>query len=87
LKSACPDHPLLRETRREVLNDILDVPSALAWINERPADRFRRLPGLSPFAAAWIERGEPEFLRFEPPALALKRLHARLVMHSQESRL
>ena len=25
VKAACPNHPLLRETRREVLRDILDV--------------------------------------------------------------
>ena len=32
IKSACPDHPLLRETRREVLEDILDVPAATRWL-------------------------------------------------------
>ena len=42
VKAACPDHPLLRETRREVLEDLLDAPSALAWLEARPAVRFRR---------------------------------------------
>ena len=78
VKSMCPDHPLLRETRREVLEDILDVPAAMRWLARRPAIRFRDLPGLSPFAAAWIEPGGPEILHFEPPAEALRRLHARL---------
>ncbi len=79
VKTTCPDHPLLRETRREVLEDLLDLPSAERWIKEGPEIRFRSLPGLSPFAAAWIEPGEAEALQFEPPAAALRRLHARLM--------
>ena len=79
LKAACPDHPLLRETRREVLEDLLDVPAAERWIKEGPAIRFRSLPGLSPFAAAWIEPGQADALQFEPPAAAIRRLHARLM--------
>jgi ATP-dependent Lhr-like helicase len=78
VEAACPDHPLLRETRREVLGDLLDTPAALAWLATRPRVRFRSLPCLSPFAAAWIAPGEGEPLRFESPAEALKRLHARL---------
>jgi ATP-dependent helicase Lhr and Lhr-like helicase len=82
LKAACPHHPLLRETRREVLEDLLDVPAAKRWLQERPAVRFRSLPGQSPFAAAWIEPGQIDSLQFEPPADALRRLHARLVQQT-----
>lgn len=78
VQAACPDHPLLRETRREVLEDLLDLPRADAWLARRPAIRFRRLDGLSPFAAAWIDPSEPEPLAFESPADALRRLHGRL---------
>ena len=78
VKAACPDHPLLRETRREVLEDLLDTPAALAWLAQRPTIRFRALPGLSPFAASWIDPGNSEPLQFESPAEALRRLHARL---------
>lgn len=78
VKAASPDHPLLRETRREVLEDLLDAPCALEWLSSRPAVRFRSLDAPSPFAAAWIDAGGPEPLRFESPAEALKRLHARL---------
>ncbi len=85
VKAACPDHPLLRETRREVLEDLLDVPAAIRWLNERPAVRFRSLPGQSPFAAAWIEPGQVDSLQFEPPAEALRRLHARLVLEVAEA--
>jgi ATP-dependent Lhr-like helicase len=78
VRAACPDHPLLRETRREVLQDLLDAPAALAWLATRPEIRLRRLDAPSPFAAAWIDPAGPEPLRFESPADALKRLHARL---------
>jgi ATP-dependent helicase Lhr and Lhr-like helicase len=79
IKSACPDHPLVRETRREVLEDILDVPAATRWLAAQPRIRFRKLPELSPFAAAWIEPGGADVLRFEPAGEALRRLHSRLV--------
>jgi ATP-dependent Lhr-like helicase len=78
VKSACPEHPLLRETRREVLHDVLDVPAAIHWIGSQPRISFRSLPALSPFAAAWIEPGSAEVLAFEPAAQALKRLQSRL---------
>ncbi|MHB1556328.1 MAG: DEAD/DEAH box helicase [Isosphaeraceae bacterium] len=78
VQAACPDHPLLRQTRREVLEDFLDVPAAARWLASRPSIRFRGLPGISPFAAAWIEPGTPEAIQFESPGDALRRLHARL---------
>ena len=78
VKAACPDHPLLIETRREVLEDLLDAPSALAWLRTRPTIRVRELDAPSPFASSWIDPAGAEPLRFEPPDAALKRLHARL---------
>ena len=84
VKAACPDHPLLRETRREVLEDLLDVPAALRWLNQGPSVRFRSLPGQSPFAAAWIEPGQADSLQFEAPADALRRLHDRLMLQTAE---
>ena len=79
VKAACPDHPLLRETRREVLEETLDAPTAREWLASRPGVRFCALDGPSPFAAAWIDPGGPEPLRFESPDAALRRLHERLV--------
>lgn len=78
VQAACPDHPLLREARREVLEDVLDTPTAVAWLESRPEVRFRRLEAPSPFTAAWIDLGGPEPLRFEPPEAALRRLHLRI---------
>ena len=86
IKSICPDHPLLRETRREVLEDILDISSAASWLAKSPSIQFRDLPELSPFAAAWIEpSGGQEILCFEPPAEVLRRLHARLALGMHET--
>jgi ATP-dependent Lhr-like helicase len=79
VQAACPGHPLLRETRREVLDELLDLPSALAWLATRPAVRLRVLDAPSPFAAAWIDPAAAELLRYDPPGAALKRLHARLM--------
>jgi ATP-dependent Lhr-like helicase len=79
VKAACPHHPLIREARREALERLLDTPSALGWLASRPSVRFRALPAASPFTAAWIDPAMGEPLRFESPADALRRLHARLV--------
>ncbi|MDB5351911.1 MAG: Lhr-like helicase [Planctomycetota bacterium] len=79
VKASCPEHPLLRETRREVLEELLDSRAAIAWIESNPPIRFRSLDGPSPFAVAWIDASGAEALRFETPRDALRRLHARLV--------
>jgi ATP-dependent Lhr-like helicase len=79
LKRECPDHPLLRETRREVLDDLLDTSTALEWLATRPRIRMRRLDAPSPFTAAWIDPAQGEHVVFERPGESLKRLHARLM--------
>ncbi|WP_165074299.1 DEAD/DEAH box helicase [Paludisphaera rhizosphaerae] len=78
VKAACPDHPLLRETRREILNDVLDLPAAARWLGTSPTIRLRRLSTPSPFASAWLAPGEGESLQYESPGDALRRLHARM---------
>jgi ATP-dependent Lhr-like helicase len=80
VRTTCPDHPLLRETKREVLEDLLDLRRARAWLVQSPEIRFRRLEAPSPFTAAWIDPAGPEPLAFEPPEAALQRLHARLAV-------
>jgi ATP-dependent Lhr-like helicase len=84
VKMMCPDHPLLRETHREVLDNLLDTAGALAWLARRPAVRFRRLEAPSPFTAAWIDPAGPEPLAYEAPDAALRRLHQRLLAVSCE---
>ncbi len=79
VQAACPDHPLLRETRREVLNEILDLKTATIWLESEPEVHLRALDGPSPFAVAWIDPAGPEAIKFEAPVDALRRLHQRLV--------
>jgi ATP-dependent Lhr-like helicase len=83
VRAACPHHPLLRETRREVLEDRLDVPAAVHWLRSRPTLKLRRLASISPFASAWISPGSGEAIQFESPSDALRRLHARLTASGQ----
>jgi ATP-dependent Lhr-like helicase len=85
IKAVCPDHPLLRETRREVLDDLFDTPTAQQWLESRPLVRFRTLAAASPFATAWLDYRRPEPVRFESPTEALRRLHARLASATSTS--
>jgi ATP-dependent Lhr-like helicase len=80
-----PDHPLLRETRREVLEDLLDTRGALEWLAGQPAVRLRRLGAPSPFTVSWIDPADPESLAYEAPETALHRLHRRLLATIHES--
>ncbi len=78
---SCPSHPLIREARRETLEDILDLPSASQWLSSRPKIRLRKLKQLSPFTQAWIEpfgSDVAEPIQYETADDALKRLHERL---------
>jgi ATP-dependent Lhr-like helicase len=84
VRAACPDHPLLRETRREILHDLLDLPAAVDWLGGRPALTIRKLATISPFAAGWIMPAADEPMAFESPAEALRRLHARLSAAGRE---
>jgi ATP-dependent Lhr-like helicase len=83
VQATCPEHPLLREVRREVLNDRLDLPAAKAWLERKPRLRLRSLDAASPFASAWIEPAAGESHQFESADDALRRLHARLTLASQ----
>ncbi len=78
VKATCPDHPLIQEATREVLEDLLDLPTALEWLGKRPRLRQRRLASASPFTLAWIDPGRSEPIVFESSADALKRLQSRL---------
>lgn len=78
---SCPEHPLVREARRETLEDVLDLPSAMQWTMSQPRLRLRMLRQVSPFTSAWLEpmgdaRAEP--ILYESADEALNRLHERL---------
>ncbi len=78
LRAQCPDHPMLRETRRTALRDVLDTPAAESFLRTNPRISVRVADGLSPFAAAWLAPGAAELVAFESPSEALARLHQRL---------
>ncbi len=90
LQESCPEHPLLRQARRDVLERVLDFPAVSKWLHAKPALRFRRLDGISPFTAAWLDpfgRHSTETMLFGSADDALQRLHDRLFHSSvQENR-
>jgi ATP-dependent Lhr-like helicase len=84
VKEACPDHPLLKETRREVLHDLLDLPAAVNWLESKPTVKLRSLSCISPFTLAWISPSADEPVHIESPVEALCRLHTRLTTARKE---
>ena len=79
VKAACPDHPLLREARREVLEDLLDTPAAHAWLDSRPPLRFKRLESPLPLHPR-LDRPRQRRSRLLRTARGRpRRLHARIV--------
>ncbi len=68
VKAACPDHPLIRETRREVLDDLLDAPAAERWLTRQPAVRFRVLPAFPRSPPPGSSRASPIPCTSNPPA-------------------
>jgi len=81
VSETCPTHPLLREARRETLEDILDLPSASLWLCSCPKPRLRMMKRASPFTQTWIEpfgSDTAEPIQYESADDALKRLHERL---------
>ena len=80
VRAACPDHPLLRQTRREVLEERARRPGGRAMAGIAavgPVPRACRASRRSPPPGS--SRLSPDALRFESPAEALRRLHQRLI--------
>jgi ATP-dependent Lhr-like helicase len=70
-----PDFPLVRETYRTVLEDDLDTPGAVAWL-ERAAGRvtLRDLPGPPPFLFRLLAAGTTDSMLLEERDAFLRRL-------------
>lgn len=80
VREAAPDFVLLRQAEREMRAECCDAGAARRFLEALPGWtlRLRRLPEVSPFAAAWTQLAAgPEELA-ETPEEALRRLHARL---------
>ncbi|HET7188220.1 MAG TPA: hypothetical protein VFI52_08700, partial [Gemmatimonadaceae bacterium] len=78
-----PDFPLVRETYRTVLEDDLDVPTAVAWL-ERVSARLtmRELDGPPPFLFRLVAAGTTDSMLLEERDAFLRRLWERATMAS-----
>lgn len=73
------EFPILREARREVLEDLMDIENAklvLSWIKGgRVKIKIRDVPVPSPFALGILLEGQSDLIRIEDKQAFLKRMH------------
>jgi len=79
VKKLSNEFPILREARREVFEDLMDVANAtkvLKWIEGGSVKfKVKQLPFVSPFALAMVMQGRADLIKMEDRALFLKRMH------------
>jgi ATP-dependent Lhr-like helicase len=79
VKKISNEFPILREARREVLEDLMDIESAkkvLEWIKEgRVKIKIKDTPLPSPFALNLIIQGHADLIKIEDKQAFLKRMH------------
>lgn len=85
VKKISNEFPILREARREVLEDLMDIENAkliLKWIKEgRVKLKIRDTALPSPFALGIILQGQSDMIRIEDKQKFLRRMHE---MHLKE---
>ena len=85
VKKISDNFPILREARREVLEDLMDIESTklvLSWIKEGKVKiKIREVEIPSPFALGLILEGQSDLIRIEDKQEFLKRIHE---MHLKE---
>ncbi len=73
------EFPILREARREVFEDLMDIKNAkevLRWIEEgKVKTKVVRTPFISPFGLNLILQGRSDLIRMEDKVKFLKRMH------------
>ncbi|MDD5012484.1 MAG: ATP-dependent helicase [Candidatus Nanoarchaeia archaeon] len=73
------EFPILREARREVLEDLMDIENAkiiLQWISEgRVKLKIRDVDVPSPFAIGILLEGQSDLIKIEDKQAFLKRMH------------
>ncbi|MBX4211956.1 ATP-dependent helicase, partial [Candidatus Pacearchaeota archaeon] len=79
VKKISDDFPILREARREVLEDLMDVQNAekvLKWI-EKGEVKIKKVvtPIVSPFGLSLVLQGRSDLIKIEDKASFLKRMH------------
>ena len=79
VKKITSEFPILREARREVLEDLMDIENAkkvVEWIKEGKLKiKIRDTPLPSPFALGIIIQGHSDLIRIEDKQAFLKRMH------------
>jgi len=79
VKKISSEFPILREARREVLEDLMDIQNAkvvLQWIKEgRVKLKIRETELPSPFALGIIMQGHSDMIKIEDKQAFLKRMH------------
>jgi ATP-dependent Lhr-like helicase len=87
VKKISSEFPILREARREVLEDLMDIEHAkliLQWLKEgRIKLKIRDTPLPSPFALGIILQGQSDIIRIEDKQAFLKRMHE---LHMKETK-
>ena len=77
------DFPILKEARREVLEDLMDIKNAemvLKWINEGRVKIEKTESNLpSPFAMNLVLQGYSDLLKMEDRIEFMKRIHKEIV--------
>jgi ATP-dependent Lhr-like helicase len=79
VKKITNEFPILREARREVLEDLMDIENAklvLSWMkNKRIKVKIRDTSLPSPFALNLIMQGQTDLIKIENKQAFLKRMH------------
>ncbi len=91
VKKISNEFPILREARREVLEDLMDVNNAkkvLEWIEKGKVKiKLARIPIVSPFGLNLVMQSHADLIRMEDKAAFLKRmheLHLKVIGHKAE---
>ena len=88
IKKISDDFPILKETKREILEDLMDIESAKRILEEIKKNNIKvdqistDLP--SPFALTLVMQGSAELMRLENKLLFLKRMHEKLLERIKE---
>ena len=79
VKKISDEFPILREARREVMEDLMDIKSAeqvLKWVEEGKVKiKTKRLLIPSPFALNLVLQGRSDLIKMEDRASFLRRMH------------
>ncbi len=79
IKKISSEFPILREARREVFEDLMDVKHAeevLKWVEQGKVKiKVMRVPIVSPFGLNLMMQGRSDLIKMEDRAQFLKRMH------------